>query len=172
MEITGNFPRRACVLIRFSRVWLCDPMDRMLLCPFTTTEVLEGYPHCRHRPLCAGASFCLRFLLPALSAQSLRMPKDQPVQLRANSRPWSSPPGLGAARCTPEGFCPRASGVPNGLSPGSASCAPTQPCSYSSHCLLRLEGCSPAQVRLRSLGFLLPLLGTELSWDLPGEQFL
>ena len=87
MEITGNFPRRACVLIRFSRVWLCDPMDRVLLCPFTTTEVLEGYPHCHHRPLCAGASFCLRFLLPALSAQSLRMPKYEPVQLRANSRP-------------------------------------------------------------------------------------
>nr|XP_020731975.1 disintegrin and metalloproteinase domain-containing protein 18 isoform X2 [Odocoileus virginianus texanus] len=52
------------------------------------------------------------------------MPKDEPVQLRANSRPWSSPPGLGAACCTPEGFCPRASGIPNGLSPGSGSCAP------------------------------------------------
>ncbi|XDA89989.1 hypothetical protein R6Z07M_019592 [Ovis aries] len=108
-------------------------------------------------PLYAGASICLRFLLLALSAQPLRMPKDEPVQLKANSRPWSSPPGLGAECCTPKGFCPRASGIPNGLSPGSASCAPAQPCSYSSQGLLRLEGCSPARVRLRSLNFLLPL---------------
>ncbi|XP_069429050.1 disintegrin and metalloproteinase domain-containing protein 18 [Ovis canadensis] len=97
-------------------------------------------------PLYAGASICLRFLLSALSGQPLRMPKDEPVQLKANSRPWSSPPGLGAECCTPKGFCPRASGIPNGLSPGSASCAPAQPCSYSSQGLLRLEGCSPARV--------------------------
>lgn len=139
---------------------MSDSKTSWTVCVFVPLSLLKGLKDVHvviTDPLYAGASICLRFLLSALSGQPLRMPKDEPVQLKANSRPWSSPPGLGAECCTPKGFCPRASEIPNGLSPGSASCAPAQPCSYSLQGLLRLEGCSPARVRLRSLNFLLPL---------------
>lgn len=94
MEIR-NFPQKS---VPANLLQLC-----LTLRPHGQYAYLSLYPYwrvwrmsrCHHRPtLYADAS--ILSAVPSFGPElpTLRMPKDEPVQLKANSRPWSSPPGL------------------------------------------------------------------------------